>query len=252
VSVTRRPNGQWRATYRDSRKKQFSRHFKRKVDAQSWLDSVAAAQESGTYVDPALSKISVAEWAGKWLEGQQHLKPSTLDRYGGILRPHVLPHWGQVQIINVTHSDIQTWVSGLSVRRSASAARKAHRVLSLVLGWAVRDGRLARNPADNIGLPRERSAERMYLTHQQVHDLARACGSPSGVTATRRGRSPHAGADYELVVLFLAYTGVRFGELAALRIHRIDLAARRVVIAESVTSVNGELKWGSPKGHDRR
>jgi len=252
MSISKRPNGMWRASYRDSRKKQFARHFRRKVDAQNWLDSVTAAQESGAYVDPSLSKISLADWSEKWLKGQQHLKPSTLDRYSGILRTHVLPHWGHVPLINITHSDIQTWVSGLSVTRSPSTARKAHRVLSLILSWGVRDGRLSRNPADNVGLPRERRAERIYLSHKQVHDLARACGAPSAIAQTRRSHRPHQGADYELVVLFLAYTGVRFGEMAALRVHRIDIEARHVTIADSVTSVNGELRWGTPKGHDRR
>ncbi len=58
---------------------------------------------------------------------------------------------------------------------------------------------------------------------------------------------------YRLVVLFLAYTGVRFGEMAALRVKRIDLERRRAVIAESVTPVQGRaLVWGTPKSHQRR
>jgi len=52
--------------------------------------------------------------------------------------------------------------------------------------------------------------------------------------------------------LFLAYTGVRCGELAALRIHRIDLMRRRAWIAASVTLVSGVQTWGTPKGHERR
>ena len=54
-------------------------------------------------------------------------------------------------------------------------------------------------------------------------------------------------------MLFLAYTGVRFGEMAALRVGRLDLAASRAVIAESVTPVQGQgLVWGTPKTHQRR
>jgi integrase len=54
------------------------------------------------------------------------------------------------------------------------------------------------------------------------------------------------------VVLFLSYTGVRFGEFAALRVARIDLLRRRAIIAESVTLVRGAQTWGTPKGHERR
>jgi integrase len=58
---------------------------------------------------------------------------------------------------------------------------------------------------------------------------------------------------YWLVVLFLAYTGVRFGEMAALRVSRVDLSRRRATIAESVTVVQGRgLVWGTPKSHERR
>jgi integrase len=59
-------------------------------------------------------------------------------------------------------------------------------------------------------------------------------------------------ATYRLVVLFLAYTGVRFGEMAALRVGRLDFLRRRALIAESVTIVDSAQVWGTPKGHERR
>jgi hypothetical protein len=55
------------------------------------------------------------------------------------------------------------------------------------------------------------------------------------------------------VVLILAYTGVRFGEMAALRVARLDLRRSRAVIVESVTPVQGQgLVWGATKTHQRR
>jgi integrase len=59
--------------------------------------------------------------------------------------------------------------------------------------------------------------------------------------------------DYRLIVLVLAYTGLRWGELAALRVRRLDLMRRRADIAESVTVVQGRGQvWGTPKGRERR
>ena len=49
-------------------------------------------------VDPARARVTVAEWAKEWLEGQSHLKPSSWERYAGILREHVLPEWGEHRI----------------------------------------------------------------------------------------------------------------------------------------------------------
>ncbi len=55
------------------------------------------------------------------------------------------------------------------------------------------------------------------------------------------------------MVLFLAYTGVRFGGLAALRVQHLDLARRRARIVASVTVVQGQgMVWGTPKTHERR
>jgi len=107
-------------------------------------------------------------------------------------------------------------------------------VLSLMLDWAVRDNRIARNPATGVSLPRVTPATKRFLTHQQVNDLANAAG------------------DYRLLILLLAYTGLRWGELAALRVNDLDLDTRRLSINRSVSEVRGKLEWGTPKSHARR
>ena len=74
-------------------------------------------------------------------------------------------------------------------------------------------------------------AERRYLTHEQVHDLADACGE-----------------HYRLMVLFLAYAGLRWGEMDALEVGSIDFLRRRMLIAKSVTPVRGGMVCGRDKG----
>jgi hypothetical protein len=51
ANIPRRPDGSWRARYRDLVGKEHARHFARKVDAQLWLDSVTMSVHTGTYVD---------------------------------------------------------------------------------------------------------------------------------------------------------------------------------------------------------
>jgi integrase len=105
----------------------------------------------------------------------------------------------------------------------------------MVLAYAVRSRRLTSNPADGVTLPRVTPAEKRYLRAEQVADLADLAGP---------GR---------LVVLVLAYTGLRWGELAALKVSRVDLLRRRIHVAESVTEVDGgRLDWGLLKSHERR
>lgn len=237
ASIERRTrNGavRWYMRYRDPSGHQRTKTFDRRVDAERYLARVEGTKLDGSYVDPKRAAMTVGEFAAQWKKAQAHLKPSTRERYASLLRTHVEPRWSTVRLSDVSHVAVQAWVSDLAEQRSASIAIKAHRVLSLILSLAVRDGRIARNPADRVGLPRETRADRRYLSHQDVHALAHDAGND------------------EIVILFLAYTGLRFGEMAALRVRRLDLLRREVEVAESVTSVNGKLIWGTPKGHTRR
>jgi integrase len=103
-----------------------------------------------------------------------------------------------------------------------------------MLDLAVRDGRIASNPAHGVRLPRLEETDKRFLTHAQVNRLATATGN------------------HGTLVLTLAYTGLRWGEVAALRVSRLDLMRRRLIVAEAVTEVNGRLVWGSPKSHQHR
>lgn len=76
--------------------------------------------------------------------------------------------------------------------------------------------------------------EKVFLTIDQVEELADAAG------------------EYRVVILFLAYTGVRFGELAALRARRLDLIRRRAEIVEAVAEVGGHAVFSTPKSHQVR
>ncbi len=242
----------WRVHYRTPSGAQRSKSYTRKVDAERFRASVENSKATGTYVDPTLAKVTVGAWAERWLDGQTHLKPSTRSRYEGIARKHIHPKWDRVRLANVYHADVQAWVTELARDHSPATVQKIHRVLSLVLDMAVKDGRLVRNVATGVNLPRAVKYEHRYLTHAQVEDLAEATGYPSDASKFS-SMDTRTNETYRLVVLFLAYTGVRFGEMAALRVGRIDLRRNRAVIAESVTPVQGlGLVWGPTKTHQRR
>jgi len=104
----------------------------------------------------------------------------------------------------------------------------------LMLSMAVRDGRLPKNPADGVRLPRAKKAEKRFLSPADVARLATACGEDA------------------IVVWILAYCGLRFGELAALKVSQVDLERRRIGVSEAVTEVAGRLVFGSPKTHQSR
>jgi len=235
MSVQKRPDGKWRARYRDATGKEHARHFDRKVDAERWLAAMKTSLARGEWVDPALSRVTVGDWATRWLESQLQLKPSTRHRYASLLRTQVLPVWERVSLSAVTHTDVGDWVLHMANAGLApSTVRQAHRVFSLLLALAVRDSRLTRNVAVGVRLPRVVRARKVFLTHAQVGKLAVAA-------------EPHG-----LIIRVLSYTGLRWGELAALRVRNVNLVRRQLVIAESVTEINGRAVFGTPKTHQRR
>ena len=234
-SVAKRPDGRWRARYRDPSGNEHARHFDRTLDAQRWIACVEVAVGRGEWLDPTLGTVTVGDWAKQWLDAQVQLKPSTRERYALSIRRFVVPAWGARPISAVGHGDVVRWIQQLSASDLAPATvRHAHRVVSMMFDLAVGDGRVGRNPARDVRLPRVVAAEKRFLTGEQVERLARASGQ------------------YEPLVRFLSYTGLRWGEVAALRWRNVDLDRRRVHVVQAMTEIRGRVVLGTPKNHQRR
>lgn len=156
ASIKRRDDGKWRARYRDSAGNEHARHFARKVDAQRWLDGVASAVLTGTYTDPKASRVTIRDWAATWQAGQLHLKATGRTRAEGIVRKYVVPRWGAILLEDVSHAAVQAWITELVAGGlSASSVQRTHGILSQMLDLAVRDRRLAVNPARGVRMPRK-------------------------------------------------------------------------------------------------
>ena len=188
----------------------------------------------GEWVDPTLSRVSVRDWSDVWIAAHANLKPSTRSAHEWLLTKYILPRWATFPLVAVAHTDVQAWVTRLSETLAPSSVRKIHVVFSGLVKYALHDRRIPRNPCDGIRLPRVGASSRGYLTPQQVDELAASCGSDSDM------------------IYLLAYTGLRWGEIAALKVKRVDLERRRLDVAEAVTEPEGEIIWGTPKNHERR
>ena len=151
------------------------------------------------------------------------------------MRLYIVPRWGTTRLRDVSHADVQAWVTELLASGlSASSVQRTHGLLSQMLDLAVRDRRLPANPAKGVKLPRKLPKVRRFLTADQVEALVVEC-------------EPHG-----LVVRFLAYTGLRWGEMAALRVRDVDPMRRRMLIARSVTEDNGRLIFDTTKTSEER
>src|SRR6478752_1222272 len=225
----------WRARYVDDEGHEHSKAFDRKVDAQVWLDSeVTAKLATGTYVAPRAGLITVEEIYASWSATQGHLSASTIKSRCGAWRNHVVGRWGQTSVVDVKTSAVKAWVTQMITDEvGVPTIIHAFGVLRQVLDAAVDDHRIPRNPCDGVKLPKSKHADRGYLSHAQVAALAAAME-----------RLPE-------VIRFLAYTGLRWGEMAALRVCDFDMLRRRVNVSRSVTE-SGGLVWSTPKSWERR
>jgi integrase len=231
----------WYVRYFDPSGKRVSKVFDRKIDAQRHLTQVENSKITGSYIDPARGKITMAAMADIWLKTQGHLKPSTYARYGGIVTKWIKPRWGNVPLVKIQHEDVAEWIS--SIRLSAASVQYIHRVFSLVMELAVRGNRIPRNPAYGVRLRKVAKSEKRFLTRDQVFALA---------DAAAQYPIPEIGQQYRVLILVLAFCGLRWGEAAGLKVGRVDLLRRRLKVKETLIEVGGHLTLETPKDHQDR
>jgi integrase len=231
MSVQRRGDS-WRARYYGPDGRQRSKSFARKSDAERWLTQQRSLIAQGDWTDPARARIAFGDYALAWLAGRTDLKPKTRHQYYSLLSLHILPTWGTVPLGKVTFEGLSQWVAGLSAGGlGPSGIRQSVFVVSAALDHAVRAGRIRLNPARGLGLPRMSRRDYVFLTHQQLRDLAAEAGP------------------WRVFVLLLGYTGLRWGEATALRVCDIDLARRRIEVRRAFSDVGGRIVLGTPKSH---
>jgi integrase len=157
--------------------------------------------------------------------------------YVAALNTHVLPSLGDLPIGRIEQVDIRRMVADLLVAGAApGTVRGARKVARLVFDTAIGSGALRANPCDGVRVPRSEHDEMVFLAPAQLEALAGAIG-----------------ARYGTLVRLAAYTGLRAGELGALRVGRVDLLRGRIEVVESLAEEPGRgLVFGPTKTNERR
>lgn len=221
-----KPDGKW------TRK----RGFETQRDAQLWAEQNGSNVQAGTYIAPADGRLTVEELGKQWLSRQSHWKPSYRRTQESTWHIHVLPTWGPTKIKDIRKSQVETWAAQLSSTHSPSTVLRAIGILGCILDTAVEDRLIAVNPARQLrNLPRKKTrSDHAYLTHAQVEALANASGS------------------WATLIYLACYTGLRWGELAGLRVKHLQFDKKRVLVRENAVEVGSKIIVGTPKGHENR
>ena len=233
-SVRKLPSGRYQARYRvDAATHVAPSTFRTKRDADVFLARVRTDIERGVWVDPEAGKVTVRDFATRWLRERPNLRPRTVELYEGELRLHILPALGDLELAQLTSARVRTWHANLltSGQPGKPTVAKCYRLLNSIMATALEDSLIGRNPCvlKNAGV--ERPRERPIATVEEVFALADAID-----------------ARYRVLVLTATFTGLRLGELRALKLCRLDLLHATVQVVEQLQELaDGTLVVGPPK-----
>jgi integrase len=205
--------------------------FATKGDARAFLSAVEADIRRGAWIDPSAGRLLVWELAEEWLESNPTKRESTTAREELTLRLHILPTIGEHRLERVGPPDIQRLVNAWGVEQAPRTVKRNYEVVRAMFGYAVRNDWLARNPCRNVHLPAVESTRRFDLTPEDV----------AGIAA-------EMAVEYRPMVWLGAVLGLRWSEVAGLRVGRLDLRAGRLAVAEAlVRGTGGHNVFGPPK-----
>jgi integrase len=208
-----------------------------KRDAERKLTELLKARDDGAYVES--SKVTLGEFLDRWetwAAGQVSAK--TLERYKELGKLYVRPHLGAARIqklktVNFAelYGVLQKPEAEQGTGLSPRTVGHVHRLLHRVFGHAVKWGVTANNPVTSADPPVVERTEIEILGPAQI----------KAVLLGLKGRPL-----YPIAVLGLA-TGMRRGELAALRWKDADLDGGKVRIEQSLEQTKGGLRFKAPK-----
>ena len=195
----------WRARYVDDRGREHAKGFKRKADAQVWLDAQTAALVGGTHIAPRDAVLTVEEWCTIWLEGYRVNRDSTV-RQARTHAKHITAEFGSIALSDVRPSSVKAWMAKLKNDGFQQSYRHAlHARLSQIMADAMTDGLVGRNPCSRKTAP--------SLGKQKPY-----CATTDQVWALHDAMPEHL----RVAVLLGAFVGLRVSEVSGLRVSDVD------------------------------
>src|SRR5947209_11072788 len=204
--------------------------FPSKREAEKAADTQEKTISHGNWADPTESKMTFRDYVdpSSW-PTTAHLEVSTRAAYRYYLAKHFLPTFGHRQMRLINPSLVQSWVNDVSAGKLAPrSVVKYHALLHKIFARALIDRVVPTNPCTHTELPKVVAKPKRIITVEQFDAIL-----------------THVPARYRTMVLLAIETGLRWGELVALRPCDIDFSARAVVVRRVLVEV---AKKNSPTG----
>lgn len=224
-SVRKLSSGRWQARYPDDsgRLVPAPETFERKGDADRYLAAVETDRTRGVLGDPRGGEITFAEWVEIY-RASNPKRATTAARDAHVLRTHLLPALGAKPLAKITRLDVRRLVDSMAERLAPATVRTDFGVLKAVLNAAVDAEVIWRSPCRGVRLPSARPPDRRTLTPAELVGLAEAM-------------APR----YRAIVYLAGVLGLRWSEIAGLRIGDVDVARATITVSSTLAEVNGKL-----------
>jgi integrase len=209
----------WEARWYDSAGKRHTANFDTAAEADAYRQERLRERRYGGTGNPSGGKITVAQWWERWSATRQ-VSSSTRAREQSIWSCRIEPRFGSVRLADLRRSDVAAWTVSLSGELAAATVTRCLVTLKKLLTDAVSEGLITASPAAAVKPPRPGRVERRFLTVGELDRLEEAI-------------DPR----WAVVVPFATTTGLRIGELAALRVRDLRLAAGELVVRSTAVSV---------------
>lgn len=225
-SVRKLPSGRYQARYRDQAGASHTAPitFASRGDAGRYLSGVETDLHRGEFRDPRLGKITFSEWVAYYQAHSDHKRATTKARDEHVLRTHFTPGLGPKGLASITPIDVREVVETMRKSLATATVRTNYGVLKAVMNAAVEADVLVKTPCRGITLPADVKKKRQTLTPAQLAELAK--GLPE--------------LDRPLVYV-AGVLGLRWSEVAGLRVRALDFLNRTLTLSETVAEVNGRL-----------
>jgi integrase len=229
--VRKLPSGRFQASYlaADGKRHSAPATFITRQDADAWLAKQRTALDRGAWRDPKAGRETFGSYATRWI-AERDLKPRTRGDYQRILDKHLIPRFGTTPMQAITPAMVRTWYANLN-KTTPTMRAHTYSLLRTITLAAVADDLIAVTPCRIPGAGKvERKVSIRPATLAELEVIA--------------GEMP---ARLRMIVLLAAWCGLRFGELAELRRHDIDLAHGVVRVRRAMVRVKGRRVVDTPK-----